>query len=270
MKTRFPTGALATLLLTALGSLGLSAQTVTPLTTVTSDGVTIYGEQYFGELGEASPLILLFHQGGSSGRGEYAEIASWLNSEGFRAIAWDQRAGGDRHGEANRTVDGLDPTVPAEYCDAYPDLQAALDYVTSMELAEQVTVWGSSYSAALVFRLAATNPESVTGVLAFSPSAGGPLERCLAREWIGTVSVPVSVYRPRSEMALASSIEQREILSSAGADFEIVEDGVHGSSMLLDSRTGHDMAAARRSVLGWLMSLPSASAAQESGNAADL
>lgn len=220
--------------------------------TETSDGVTIYGEAYFGALDATSPLILLFHQGGANGRGEYADFAPWLNDAGFRAIAWDQRSGGERFGSKNRTVAGLAPGTPATYCDAYPDLQAALDFVTSQALADRVVVWGSSYTAALVFRLAAENPETVRGVLAFSPAAGGPLVDCRARMWVDRIAAPMFAWRPASEMVSESSIEQRDVLTAARVEFRVVENGVHGSSMLVDSRTGHDMAAERAAVIEWL------------------
>ncbi|MEM7284317.1 MAG: alpha/beta fold hydrolase, partial [Pseudomonadota bacterium] len=135
-----------------------------------SDGVKVYGEVYAGDLEENSPLILLFHQGGSNGRGEYSPLVPWLNDLGFRVIAWDQRSGGATYGSDNRTKGGLTSSEGVSYCDAYPDLQAGLDYVLNNELAEQVVVWGSSYSAALVFRLAADNPDRVAKIVAASPA----------------------------------------------------------------------------------------------------
>lgn len=227
----------------------------TTITAVTSDDVTIHGEVYFGEMDNTSPLVLLFHQGGSNGRGEYAEIAQWLNEAGFRAIAWDQRAGGETYGAANRTALGLADGVPDTYCNAYPDLLAALDYVVDEALAEQVFIWGSSYSAALVFRLAAERPDIITGLLAFSPASGGPLQECRARMWIDEVTSPVYVFRPASEMERESSIEQKEILTAADASFLVVENGVHGASMLVDSRTEHDMGAVRETVMTWMKNI---------------
>lgn len=224
----------------------------TSITAVTSDDVTVHGETYFGALDKSSLLVLLFHQGGSNGRGEYAEITQWLNEAGFRAMAWDQRAGGETYGEANRTALGLAEGVPDAYCDAYPDLLAALDYVLEASLAEQVFVWGSSYSAALVFRLAAERPDVVTGLLAFSPASGGPLQECRARMWIDEVTSPVYIFRPASEMERESSVEQQEILTAAGENFLVVENGVHGSSMLVDARTAHDMSSARETVISWM------------------
>ena len=142
--------------LLALGT-ACPARAQVPITARTMDGVTIHGEPYFGGLDSGAPLVLLFHQGGSNGRGEYAPIAHWLNDVGFRAIAWDQRRGGDRLGASNRTVEGSTLDEPS-YCDVYPDLVAALQYVASRGLADRVVAWGSSYSGALVFRLAAEHP----------------------------------------------------------------------------------------------------------------
>lgn len=225
------------------------------ISTQTLDGVMIYGERYYGDLDAAAPLILLFHQGGSNGRAEYAPLTRWLNDAGYRAIAWDQRAGGDLYGESNRTVDGLPTDAEPGYCDAYPDLQAALDFVLSQNEAKRVIVWGSSYSGALVFRLAAENSGKVAGVLAFSPASGGPMVSCRARQWADKVQSPAIVLRPASEMVRESAEEQREILESAGVTFTVVEDGVHGASMLIDARTENEMSAARGKVIDWLNGL---------------
>lgn len=233
-------------------ALSMPLQAQTTVEAVSADGVTVYGETYFGSLDDRAPLVLLFHQGGSNGMGEYADLAPYLNAAGFRAIAWDLRSGGDVHGGENRTVRDLPPQAPREFCDARHDLQAALDYVVDAQLADRMAVWGSSFSAALVFRLAAENPQAVSSVMAFSPASGGPLVECRAREWIEGVTSPVMVFRPDSEMARESSLEQREILTRAGAEFVVVENGVHGASMLLDSRTESDMSAARDAALAWL------------------
>ncbi len=220
-----------------------------PIETVGADGVVVYGNIYFGELDRSAPLILLFHQGGSNARGEYGSLAPWLNEQGFRAIAWDARAGGDLYGATNRTQDTLSTGTPDHYCDAYNDLQAALDYVLKNQIAEKAIVWGSSYSGALVFRLAADNPGAISGVFAFSPASGGPMENCRARQWVDKVAAPKIVFKPTSEMERESSIEQKAILTDAGAEFFIVEDGIHGSSMLVDERTGHEMSETRELVI---------------------
>ncbi len=230
-----------------------AGQSGTPITTTTADGVTIHGQAYGMELGASAPLLLLFHQGRSSGRGEYEALVPWLVGAGYRAIAWDQRFGGDLHGHPNRTVvPDAAPSSGTPYCEAYPDLQAALDYVRREGLAASVIVWGSSYSGALAVQLAAKNPERVRGVLAFSPASGGPMADCRAEEWLGALAVPLAVFRPAREMEVPSALAQRDAMLAAGAEFVVVAHGVHGSSMLVDARTGSDMTSAREAVLAWL------------------
>ncbi len=240
------------LLMSVVTGAGISAQTSSTVMATTADGVSVYGEKYFADLDESAPLVLAFHQGGSNGRGEYAEIAAWLNQQGYRVVAWDQRVGGATYGSENRTAAGLVGDDQPSFCAAYSDLEAALEYAVSANLAERVVLWGSSYSGSLVFRLASENPDRVAGVIAFSPASGGPMAECRASTWAGDVRAPVLVLRPASEMTRSSSVEQRDRLTAAGAEFHVVEHGIHGSSMLVDSRTGFDMAAARTSVLAWL------------------
>lgn len=234
---------------------GIAKLQAAEVITTTIDDVTVYGETYFEGLDATAPLILLFHQARSNGRGEYAELANWLNAEGYRVIAWDQRSGGNTYGESNRTNQGLQKGIKKGNCDAYPDLQAALEYSLEQGLADKVFIVGSSYSAALVVQLAAKNIESVSGVVAFSPAAGGSMAKCRARDWIEQVQAPVFVLRPDSEMKRQSSQRQRDIFTSSGARFHIVEDGVHGASMLVDSRTKKDMHESRALVVQWLNNL---------------
>lgn len=234
----------------AFAGVGLEHKKV--LKAKTADGVTVFGETYFGRVAKDAPLVLMFHQGGASGRGEYKPLVKWLNKKGYRVIAWDQRSGGNKFDGKNRTVAHLKDGVAKGYCDAYPDLQAALDFTIDKGLAKDVVVWGSSYSAALVVQLAAKNNEVVRGVAAFSPASGGPLKPCLARDWIEQVKAPVLVMRPESEMARDSSKQQKKVLIEAGVKFKVLSDGIHGSSMLVDERTGKDMSKARMLVAKWL------------------
>jgi pimeloyl-ACP methyl ester carboxylesterase len=230
----------------ALSAQGLEVETTTP------DGVVLFGDLHAGDLGPEAPMIVLFHQAGSSARGEYRPIVPWLNGLGYRLVTWDLRAGGDRHGSPNRTVQALGTGGSDDYCGSYVDLVAALDATLELDGVDSAVVWGSSYSAALAFRLAADRPDDVGAVVAFSPAAGGPMESCRPRDWLDALRAPALAFRPASEMELESSQEQRTILEAAGVDFEVVPDGVHGSSMLVDERTGHDMSATRERLAEWL------------------
>jgi len=117
----------------------------------------------------SAPFIVLFHQAGWS-RGEYKEIMPKLNALGFNCMAIDQRSGGKVNGVKNETnARATKAGKPAEYLDAYQDLQAALNFAHTHFATGKLIVWGSSYSAALVIKLAADNPGIVDGVLSFSP-----------------------------------------------------------------------------------------------------
>ncbi len=138
------------------------------ITFAAGDGLQITADTYIVNEDDA-PLIILFHQAGWS-RGEYKEIAPKLNSLGFNCLAIDQRSGGEVNGVINETHrNATDQKKSTSYLDAYQDMQAALDYTKKHFAKSKLIVWGSSYSASLVLKLAANNPNIVDGVLAFSP-----------------------------------------------------------------------------------------------------
>lgn len=127
-----------------------------------ADGVAIYGQFYQAEQPKA--LILLFHQAGSN-YAEYATIGPRLAQEGFSALAIDQRSGSTLFGRANETVKSLGHSTT--FLEAEKDLEAALAWAVQQKL--PVVIWGSSYSSALVFLVAAKHDSEVHAVLAFSP-----------------------------------------------------------------------------------------------------
>ena len=217
--------------------------------TVTVDNITVYGESYFADLGPNTPLILLFHQAGSNGRGEYEDLIPWLNESGYRVIAWDQRSGGSHFGGTNRTVGNLSDGMKFSYCDTRPDLQAAHDYVIKNNLAKDMIIWGSSYSAALVFGLAADNPDTIGGVVSYSPATGDAMAKCRAKEWLEqTKGMMIYTARPTSELASERAQQQKALFATYDIPVKEIVDGVHGSSALVDSRTGHDMSKYRKHV----------------------
>ena len=100
----------------------------TAVHTTSADGTTVYGDHYRPGWSGA-PTVVLFHQAGGDARGEYSGIARRLLAEGYEVFAWDARAGGERFGQANRTAAAFASaeTQPG-FCDAYPDLEAALQF----------------------------------------------------------------------------------------------------------------------------------------------
>lgn len=153
--------------LMAFGTIyGQSSKTVT---FKSGDAVTITADLYIAHEKGAS-FIIFFHQAGWS-RGEYLEIAPKINKLGFNAMAVDQRSGGKVNGVTNQTnKDAKNKGKNTNYLDAIPDMEAAINYVSINYPDAELIIWGSSYSSALVLKLAGDNPEKIKGVLAFSPA----------------------------------------------------------------------------------------------------
>lgn len=200
----------------------------------TSDGVTLYGDIMLAGPGTDGPVLLLFHQARSNGRGEYGETHKRFLEAGFSTIIMDQRSGGDYFGARNRTVAQIGQN--AGYCDAMPDLEATLAFAKEKGFSD-VFVAGSSYSAGLVIRLAATHPTDISGVLAFSPASGGPMADCSPNDVAAMLDVPALVLRPEREMTNPSVIAQFDLFASQGHETFVAIGGVHGASMLDPART---------------------------------
>ena len=215
-----------------------------------ADGVTVYADRY---LQHSSPLtIILMHQARANGRSEYAAIVPKLLARGWSVLAVDLRSGGQLFGGYNRTV-AEHPTAKS-YCAAIPDAQAAIDYIKAHRPSDKVVLWGSSYSAALAIRLAATDGNA-DAALAFSPASGKPMDGCRPESVFDDVAVPVLIFRPAREAEVASVVAQIEAAKKSGHEVHIAENGVHGSSMLVEQRTGSDTSVEWDRVLRFLDSL---------------
>ena len=191
-----------------------------------ADGVKVRGDYYASPRPKA--LILLFHQAGSS-KGEYRNIAPRLVRDGFSALAIDQRSGGSLFGR-NETAAGYGKET--SYLDAAKDLDAAIAWARSRKL--PIVLWGSSYSAALVF-LEAAKQTDIKAVLAFSPGEylgnAMPVHHAAARLhmplYVTSASDAGEVAAARSILAASPSQTKQQFVPRRG---------VHGSSTLLADR----------------------------------
>jgi dienelactone hydrolase len=201
------------------------------VTLTAPDGVTVYGTYY--PSGNARALILLFHQAGSS-KDEYVSIAPQLQRAGFAALAIDQRVGGGLYGH-NQTMAGYKDKT--DYLGALPDLEAALAWAKDKAQGKPVLLWGSSYSASLVFLVAASKSAegSVKGVLAFSPGEYFD-DKKMVEKAAAQITVPVFV---TSANTLEEEQEAKAILSATKSTDRqqlIPKAGVHGSSTLIAAK----------------------------------
>lgn len=200
----------------------------------TSDSVKIYGDMYIQN--HLAPTILLLHQAGSNAKAEYKNIIPQLHANGFNTLAIDQRLGSSHfYGGTNRTAAQL-KTNQYNFCDAYADVDAALNYIKTTQIKGKIILWGSSYSGSLAIQLANKNKAKVNGVLAFSPASGGPMENCNPEVYFETLKLPLLILRPFSEMQSRKSQSQFEAAKLYGHKTYVAQNGVHGSSLLDESR----------------------------------
>jgi len=195
-----------------------------PVSFAAGDGVRVYGDFHKAE-GKPRGMILLFHMAGSN-KSEYTPLAPILNKSGFATLAIDQRSGGDLWGDVNKTA--AKAKAEYNYADAIPDLEAAIVY-GSAQHSGPIAVWGSSYSSALVFVVAARHPE-IKALLAFSPAEyiqGFSIEKEAAK-----LSIPVFITSAPDIGEVSSGRALANAVPNHMAVQYVPKDGVHGSSTL--------------------------------------
>ena len=232
----------------------LTATTLPGMEKVTfpaADGLAVTADLYLAH-DKGAPFVILFHQAGYS-RGEYGQIAPRLNGLGFNALAVDQRSGGAAKGVMNETAAlARARGLRRGYLDALPDLEAAIAWARSSgNAAGRLVLWGSSYSASLVLKLAGEQPGLCDAVLAFSPGEYFSGRDFIAKSARG-ITVPVFVTSAPGERDDWAAIF--EAIPSAAKSSFLPERGVHGSSTLWSETSGNE--ASWKAVEAFLAGLP--------------
>jgi Tol biopolymer transport system component len=180
------------------------------------------------------PVILLFHMVRSNGLAEYQYIIPFLLDMGYNLMVTDHRAGsGKEHGGENRTAKALASSDKELYCEALPDVQAALDYAVQNGYSGKRILWGSGLSAALVLQVAANQRDKVAGVLAFAPAQGELVSTCEPNEaLLARLKLPIAVFRAETEMSQPRREEQAQLFTKFNIPYFVVPGNQHGSSVL--------------------------------------
>jgi dienelactone hydrolase len=228
------------------------AQAAEPVQFKTADGVTIYGA-YYPAKGTMQPMILLFHQAGAN-RYEYAPIAPKLVAVGFSCLAIDQRWGGEMFGHENETVQKLGHAETAEGNIAHlrADLEAAFQWARQKDPGRTIILWGSSYSASLIFPLAAEHPQEVSAVLAFSPGEYFEQDPRMIRDAAAKVHGPVFITSENDPERLSDATRIFEAVDSNNKVHYNAQYAVHGSATLREDRNPQGAAANWRAVMHFL------------------
>ena len=211
----------------------LSPQPVQKITFPASDGVLITADLYM--VNDSLPYMILCHQAGYS-RAEYAETAGKFCRLGYNCIAIDARSGNEVNGVKNETAAlAAKKKKPTTYLDAEKDIISALDYANTKS-GKKVFLVGSSYSASLVLKIAATN-KKVSAVMAFSPGEyfGTKLKLKTA---IANLSVPVFATSSKEEAQGVTTLIS-DVKSKIKNQFVPTSKGKHGSSCLWKNNPGY-------------------------------
>ena len=185
-----------------------------------------------------APFIILYHQAGYS-RGEYRQIAPKLNKLGFNCMAIDQRSGKEVNGVINQTnIEAEKLNKPTQYIDAIPDLEAAYLYVKYKLKPNKIIIWGSSYSAAIMFYLGSAHYNGVNGILAFSPGEYFKINGKEIKSYSSKVKCPVFITSAKNEYDQWKGIYNP--IKSTKSSFLPKNIGKHGSKALWSDNNGHE------------------------------
>lgn len=203
-----------------------SARADAEVTLRAPDGGAIYGMRWTPR-GEAKAGILLFHQAGSNWA-EYTQIGPRLAGLGYDVTAIDQRSGGNAFGRSNATAAARDKR--SGFLETLPDLEATLADARQRLAGKPIIVVGSSYSAALVFLLAAGHPSDVAAVIAFSP--GEYLSGASVSEAAARVSIPLFVSSAADDFEISAAADILAASPSKRKEQFVPKVGPHGAALL--------------------------------------
>ncbi len=203
-----------------------------------TDSLTIKADIYMTDE-STLPIILLFHQAGFS-RGEYRPIAPKLNELGYTCIAIDQRSGHKINGVVNQTnKQATKLGKGTDYVDALPDMRAAINYIKENYRSKKIMLWGSSYSASLIFVLANENQDIVSAIVAFSPGEYFEYQNKKIRDYAREQKCPVFISSAKHEFE--SWKEIYDSIPNQGKQFYLPEDeGFHGAKALWEKNRGSE------------------------------
>lgn len=212
-----------------------------------SDGLQVTADVYVVDKSSDRPFLILLHQARWS-RGEYIEVAPWLNDLGYNCMAVDLRSGNTINGVVNETAKVARETErPDSCCACEPEIVAAVGYVRKQYNPEDVVLVGSSFSASLALRLAGEKPGLVGGVVAFSPgeffTSEGKCDDWILQSAMKIKDLPVFIAWKKGESDAWGDIAKK-IPSEKRTVFVPEEGGHHGARALWESTPGSEVVRA--------------------------
>ncbi len=197
----------------------------------TPDAVLVHSKLYITD-SEETKMMILCHQARYS-KGEYKETAPKFNKLGYTCLAIDQRSGDKVNDDVNKTAEhAVKLNYRTDFDDAEIDIRSALHYLFN-QYGKKITLVGSSYSAGLVLKVAASEKDKVEAVVAFSPGEYFK-DTTVIHESLKKLSIPVWITCSKEEIAetekLLKGIDAKNIIL-----FKPKKEGKHGSKALWEN-----------------------------------
>lgn len=189
------------------------------ITIPTSDGWKIFGDLYVPSGVSKGAIILLHQRDGSAG--DWNQLSSALQRQGYTALAIDQRGSG-------RSIEGRGPKGNDAPWETGNDIAAAIDYLKDKGPAGLA---GASYGANNALIYAANHPESVKSVLLYSPGSSyhGLDALDAAAKWKGPMLV---IHARNDEIAGEGPKKIINLSSSSIKELKLLDGSEHGTALL--------------------------------------
>lgn len=195
--------------------------------------------------------IILFHQANFS-RGSYRVIAPRLTELGYHCLAVDQRSGHKARQVINKTCKrAIAANKKVKFKNAVQDMEAALLFAKNELKAEEILIWGSSYSASGVLYLGSKFKNDVSAILSFSPGEYYKINDRTFASYAGEIGCPVFFSSARSEKKDWERMYEQ--VKAEKSYYLPTEKGFHGSKALWPEKEGNK--ACWEAVISFLTSL---------------
>jgi len=205
------------------------------LLVASADGLEMRAIVY--AIDSSSPVIVLCHQARMNNY-EYAEIAPKLNALGYNCVALDQRSGGPMDAHENITFNNAKTQgLATNYTTSLSDITAGVN-LAAAKFNQPVMLWGSSYSASLVLKVAMDNA-NVKSVVTFSPILkfdDGSTAADYFKNYNGKPIFMTSTEKEAAPLTKALSHLPEDVLYQYYPDMK----GTHGSKALWSSDPAHE------------------------------
>lgn len=156
---------------------------------------------------------------------------------GYNCMAIDQRSGDAVNDVKNETAArASEQGLSGDYIDALPDIEAAVDYLSTKAGGEQIIILGSSYSSALVLKVA-NESDKVRAVASFSP--GEYYDGHTVADWPFKMEKPLFVTSATNEVGQTEEV--LTMIMQKYVTYFLPEggQGEHGSRALWESKSEH-------------------------------